>query len=136
MRKTARAIIIEDDKLLVFFRRKVKEGKKITYYAIPGGHVEGNETCEETVIRELKEEMNLDIEILGYLGNFVVDNQEENYYHAKISGGELQFGGEELERNSEDNYYEIRWLPISEIDNSGIRSIDLIKRAINLDYED
>ena len=49
MRKTARAIIFKDNKLLVFFRRKIKDGKEITYYAIPGGHVEVNETTEETV---------------------------------------------------------------------------------------
>ena len=136
MRKTARAIIIKDNKLLVFFRRKVNNGVENTYYAIPGGHVEGDETCEETVVRELKEEMNLNIEIVDYLGNFMVDNQEENYYYAKIVGGKLEFGGEELDRNSEDNYYEIRWLPIDDIDNSGIRSLDFIKKVINNYYED
>lgn len=130
MEKTARAIIIEDDKLLVFFRRKIKEGKEITYYAIPGGHVEGNDSLEDTVIRELKEEMNLDIEIKEYLGKLDIDNMEEHYYYAKIIGGELKFGGEELDRNSVDNYYEIRWIPISEIDNSGIKSIDLIKKVL------
>ena len=75
MEKTVRAVIIEDNKLLVFFRRKLVNNKMITYYALPGGHVEGNETLEETVIRELKEEMNLDIEILGYLGQMNVDNR-------------------------------------------------------------
>ena len=130
MRKTARAIIIEDNKLLVFFRRKIRDGKEITYYAIPGGHVEENETCEETVVRELKEEMNLDIEIISKLGSFVIENQEENYYQAKIVGGELMFGGEELERNCEDNFYEIRWLPISDLDNSGIRALDFIKKVL------
>ena len=130
MRKTSRAVIIDDNRLLVFFRRKVRDGKEVTYYAIPGGHVEENETMEETVVRELKEEMNLDIEILNYLGNLVVDNQEENYYYAKIVGGELCFGGEELEKCNDDNYYEIRWLPIEELDNSGIRSIDLIKKVL------
>ena len=108
MRKTSRAIIIDDDKLLTFFRRKIKDGREITYYAIPGGHLEDNETLEETVVRELKEEMNLDIEILGYLGKLEVDNQEENYYHAKIVGGELQFGGEELERY--ETYFRGFWI--------------------------
>ncbi len=135
MKKTARAVIIEDGKLLVFFRRKVKDGRVITYYAIPGGHLENNESLEETVIREIKEEMNLDINIRGYLGMLVFDNQEEYYYHAEVLGGKLQFGGEELERNSNSNYYEIRKLPLSELDNSGIRAIDLIKKAIVLDYE-
>ena len=136
MEKTARAIVFDDDKLLVFFRRKVKDGKEITYYALPGGHVEGDESFIETVVRELKEEMNLAINVLGYLGKLDVDNREEHYYHAKIVGGELQFGGEELDRNSSDNYYEIRWLPINELDNSGIRAIDLVKKAIRREYED
>lgn len=130
MIKTARAVIIQEDKLLVFFRRKIIDGKEITYYAIPGGHVEKGETCEETVIRELKEEMNIDIEIIKYLGNLIVDDKEENYYYAKIIGGELKFGGEELERNCNDNYYEIRWLSLSELDNSNIRAIHLIKKVI------
>ena len=130
MRKTARAIIIDDNKLLVFFRRKIINEKEIIYYAIPGGHVEDGESCKDTVIRELKEEMNLDIEVIDYLGKLVVDNQEENYYYAKIIGGILKFGGEELERNCEDNYYEIRWLPICELDNSGIRAIEFIKSVL------
>ena len=134
MVKTARAIIIEDNKLLVFFRRKTIDGKETIYYAIPGGHVEENETCEETVIRELKEEMNIDIEIIKYLGNLVVDNKEEYYYYARIIGGELKFGGEELERNSIDNYYEIRWLSLDDLDDSNIRAIDLIKMVLG--YED
>lgn len=130
MKKTARAIIIKDNKLLAFFRRKIKNGKEITYYAIPGGHLEDNETLEETCIREIKEELNLDIEIIDYLGNIIVDNQEEYYYYVNIIGGELCFGGEELERQSIDNYYEIRWISLDEIDNSGIRSIDLIKKVV------
>jgi len=134
MKKTVRAIIIEDNKLLVFFRRKLKDGKYITYYAIPGGHVENDETVDETVIRELKEEMNLDIEILSYLGELEAYNQVEYYYHAKIIGGELRFGGEELERNSEDNYYEIRWITIDEALSSDITAIDMIKKVVN-NYE-
>lgn len=131
-RKTARAVIISNNKLLVFFRRKINGGKEIAYYAIPGGHVELNETLEETCIRELKEEMNLDIEILEYLGSIFVDNQKE-YYYSKIVGGNLQFGGEELGRHSDKNYYEVRWLPISELNNSGIRSLDLIKKVIKIE---
>ena len=130
MKKTARAIIIKDNKLLVFFRRKIKDGKEITYYAIPGGHLEDGETLEETCIREIKEELNLDIEIIDYLGNIIVDNQEEYYYYVEIIGGELCFGGEELERQSRDNYYEIRWISLDDIDNSGIRAIDLIKKVV------
>ena len=131
MIKTSRAIIINDDKLLVFFRRKMIDGKEIIYYAIPGGHLEDGETLEDCVIRELKEEMNIDVRIISYLGNIIVDNKEENYFHCEIVGGELRFGGEELERCNEDNYYEIRWLDLNEIDDSGIRALSLIRKVIN-----
>ena len=131
MVKTSRAIIIKDNKLLVFFRRKIRNGKEVTYYAIPGGHVEENESLSDCVIRELKEEMNIDIRIISYLGNIIVENKEENYFHCEIIGGELKFGGEELERCTDDNYYEIRWLDLNKIDDSDIRAINLIKKVIN-----
>ena len=131
MRETVRAIIIQDGKLLVFFRRKLKDGKHITYYAIPGGHVEEGESIEETVIRELKEEMNLDIELVDYLGKLDAYNQVEHYFSAKIVGGELTFGGEELERNNSDNYYEVRWISIEEAMTSGITAVDFIKKVVN-----
>lgn len=135
MRKTARAIIIDDDKLLVFFRRKIVDGKEIVYYAIPGGHVEDGEMCEDTVIRELKEEMNLDIEIIDYLGKLNVNNQEENYYYAKIVGGNMCFGGEELERNCDENYYEIRWISINELNKDNMRAMDFVRKAMEVKNE-
>lgn len=129
MRKTARAIIIDDGRLLVFFRRKIRDGKVVTYYAIPGGHLEDNETLEDTVVRELKEEMNIDIKILDYLGMILVDNQEEHYYHCEIIAGDIKFGGEELDRCNDDNYYEIKWVPIDEIKSGEVRAIDFVRRV-------
>ena len=55
-RVSARAIIIENNKLLVMFRRTIKDGIVKEYYALLGGGVEGNETLEETVKREMMEE--------------------------------------------------------------------------------
>ena len=61
-RINGRAIIIDGDEVLLMFRRKIKDGIVNEYYAIPGGGKEENETIEECVIREIKEEFNLDIE--------------------------------------------------------------------------
>ena len=131
MEKTARAIIIKDNKLLVFFRRKIINGEVVTYYALPGGHVENGEMIEDTVVRELKEEMNLDIRVIRYLGKMVIDGIEENYFDCEIVGGELKFGGEELERNCDSNYYEIRWLGVNEISMSDIRALSFIEKVLN-----
>lgn len=130
MIKTARAIIIEDDALMTFYREKIKDGKKTCYYAIPGGHVEAGETPEDTVIRELKEELDIDIKIIKYLGNLIINNICEEYYLCKRINGVPILSGEEKERNCESNYYEFRYYPIDKLDSSGIKSIDLIKSVL------
>lgn len=50
-------VINENDEILVQMRVK-KDWSGLTF---PGGHVEDNETLEESVIREMKEETGLDI---------------------------------------------------------------------------
>ena len=131
MEVTSRAIIIEEKGLMVFYREKTVNGVKKCYYAIPGGHVEGGETCEETVKRELKEELNIDIEIIKELGYMMINGVKEVYFLCKRINGEPVLGGEELERNTKDNYYEFRYYPIDKLDESGIKALDFIKEALN-----
>ena len=61
-RISARAIIFEGDYFYALFRRKIKDGNIHEYYSIPGGGVEFDETLEETVKRELKEEFQVEKE--------------------------------------------------------------------------
>lgn len=59
------AIILKDDKVLVTQRsEKMKLPLK---WEFPGGKIEENETAEECILREIKEELNLEIEILKRL---------------------------------------------------------------------
>ena len=114
-RVSSRAIIIENDKILVMFRRKIKEGKVKEYYVIPGGGKEENETLEENVKRELFEEMNIKIGILVYLGKYESENTVEHYFHCNIIKGVPRLGGEEKERMTKDNYYEIRFEKLDDL---------------------
>jgi 8-oxo-dGTP pyrophosphatase MutT (NUDIX family) len=130
MRISGRAIIIEDGKLLTMFRRK--NGKE--YYVIPGGGQEKNESLEQTVIRELKEEFSVDIDIIGYLGAREYNETLGHYYHCKIKNGTPKLGGEELDRMSEDNYYEIRYLDLDKLDALDSDLIELVQKALNKEY--
>ena len=54
-RPSARAIIIKDNKIAMVY------SKKYDYYKFPGGGIKSNETNEETLIREVKEEVGLEV---------------------------------------------------------------------------
>lgn len=54
--KSCGAIILKDSKVLII---KQTSG----YWSFPKGHVENNETEEDTALREVKEEVNLDIKL-------------------------------------------------------------------------
>ncbi len=88
---------------------------KDTYY-IPGGKREGNETDEETLIRECKEELTIDIkkDTIKYYGTF------EAQAHGKAEGILVKmtcymadFEGQ-LEASSD--IQEIKWLDYNDLD--------------------
>ncbi|MDD5528164.1 MAG: NUDIX domain-containing protein [Patescibacteria group bacterium] len=56
---TASAIIVKDKKVLLVHHRK------LGVWLYPGGHVESYETPDQTVIREVREETGLSVEIIG-----------------------------------------------------------------------
>ena len=134
-RISSRAIIIENNKLLTFFRRKNKDGKIKEYYSLPGGGQEKGETLEENVIRELKEEFNVDIKIIDYLGKKESDNYIEHFFYCTIINRIPKLSGEELERNCQDNYYELRYININEIDKIDIFYKDMINKAVTYAQE-
>lgn len=135
-RVSSRGIIIEDGKVLTMFRRKIKDGIVKEYYVIPGGGIENNETLVENVTRELKEEFTIDIEVLGYLGKDEDEVSIANFFHCKRVNGEVKLSGEELERMSEDNYYEPRYIDINNLDKIDIIGKNMIMKAVNKEYID
>ncbi len=68
---TVGGYIIHEKKLLLIFH------KKLQIWLPPGGHIEPNETPDEAVKREVKEEVNLDIELLQYNRVFSGKNVRE-----------------------------------------------------------
>jgi|HubBroStandDraft_1064217.scaffolds.fasta_scaffold35581_4 8-oxo-dGTP diphosphatase len=66
---------------------------------LPGGYVEANESPEETVVRELKEELDLTVEILG-LSSVAYKAYDPNIslvYRCRIASGSPVPDGKEIE---------------------------------------
>lgn len=133
-RISGRAIIFDNDQVILLYRRKkTKDGIK-EYYAIPGGGQDEGETITDCVIRELQEEYNVKVNIKGYLGK-VGDEKALGYiYYCEIVEGTPVLGGEEKEQNNPDNYYEIQYIKVSELDNYNIleENKELIRKAYSL----
>jgi 8-oxo-dGTP diphosphatase len=64
--KTIDAVIEIGEEDIILIKRKYPPYKD--YYALPGGFIENNETAKEALIREVKEETNLDVQIIKKIG--------------------------------------------------------------------
>ena len=65
--------VIYDDKYRIFLCTSPKwEG-----YIIPGGKIEENETPKDALIREIKEELNIEIKNIEYVGRVKKEASEE-----------------------------------------------------------
>ena len=116
-------VIIHNNKLLTH------KDKKLNFYALLGGRVTIGEDSKNTLIREMKEELNKDIEITGYIGtveNFF-EHEGEKYHeiciiHKAEFIDEKDKSLEETIQNfegKEDLEYE--WVDLEKIDEYDIR---------------
>lgn len=119
-RISVRGIIETDKGLAVIFRRKIKGEKIIEYYTLPGGGVENEEDLKSTLTRELKEELNIEVNINELAFKTETDERIEYFYKCEYLNGTFELNGEEIERNTKENYYEPTFIPINKIDEFNI----------------
>lgn len=102
--RTAVAIVEFADRRILLIKRRTVPFKG--YWALPGGRVETGESVEEAVVREVKEETGLDIEIIRKIGEYrekgFKDGVEYDYTPAcfltKPIGGEIRTQESEIEQ--------------------------------------
>ena len=121
-RVSVRGLVLKDNELAVIFRRKIKGEKVEEYYAIPGGGVEENETLEEALIRELKEELNIEVNVKDLVFKIEQEDRIEYFYNCEYLSGTFELNGEEIERNCLENYYEPTFIPIDRINEFDVQN--------------
>ena len=110
------ALIVHEGKLLIV-KRGVEPAKG--KWSIPGGAVELGETVRDAVIREVKEECSLDVEIvlerpMDAIDNLIMSKDGRLQYHyvllqflVRLKGGTLKPASDALDA---------RWVPLDEVE--------------------
>ena len=132
---TVGLIINDKDELLVATR--AKDPAKGTY-DIPGGFVDLDETVEEGMRREIKEETNLDISALDYL--FSIPNHylyaDFQYFTVDLIFKCTVENFDNIQAN--DDVASLKFIPIQELDEStfGLNSISTLIKKLKQLYSD
>jgi len=115
---TARGIIIHRNKVLLF------RVKKSPWYYFPGGHIEFMESTDQTLAREIKEELGVGIRSSRYIGTIENFFFEHRYWHHVLENAFFvtlaSTSGRALEQHEE-----CEWVPLDRF-----KSMDVRPRAL------
>ena len=108
MRVRGSAIIVQEQKILVL-RYVYPKG---TVYAIPGGGLEPGESLDETLVREFREELSLEIELgpLQYVSDMMPQGKIPQTLHVVFLGNILS--GEPKLNPEHTSAAGFEWLPL------------------------
>jgi 8-oxo-dGTP diphosphatase len=124
VRVSAKAIIQDGDRYLVMRDADFIDGKiTAKYNDLPGGTIEYGENPEQALLREVKEEIGIDVKIEKFLGYWYFTN-ENNHFHVicltflcslvQATKENIQF---DIDHNPclEEKILEIEWVEKSQI---------------------
>lgn len=101
-RITSRAIIFCDNQIILMYR----ENNNRVYYTLPGGGLEDNEDLANCVIREIKEELGIDIIPQKEIYYYEDSKSIHHYFTSKWISGCFGTGqGEEYEKDNIGGIY-------------------------------
>ena len=107
MNKRAVGVIVRDDRILLM--KRIKNGR--SYLTFPGGSVEEGETEAEATVREMKEELSIDVTLGPLLFTLLVKERMHYYYLVKDFTGDVVLGSaDELSNLDKNNQYIPLWL--------------------------
>lgn len=114
-----RALVINGNKLLAM------RDENAPYYYLVGGKVEVDETAEEAVLREVREELEIEAEIIRpvfFAQNFYTDDFDKKKYHEivlyyllDVSNTELLSRGDKFVIHEGKHTLSFEWLDIDDL---------------------
>ena len=131
MHTSVRGIVNYNDKIVLIHRIKTKDdGTVRDYYVTPGGKIEENESHEEALRREIKEELGIEIEIKDLC--LELDDRDYNdsfqyFYNCNYKAGELGTG-DGPEFTDKENYKGV--FEIVLVDKKEISKLNLVPGKI------
>jgi 8-oxo-dGTP diphosphatase len=105
------AVVIQDNKILCVQRNENKYDYISKKWEFAGGKVEENEQLEETIKREILEELNLNIDVKSFL---IQVNHQYPDFKLKMDTFLCEINNGELELKEHIDY---KWLSVSELHN-------------------
>ena len=112
MRESCRAIIFKENKVVLIYRERENQ----RYYVFAGGGIEENETKEDCVIRECKEELGITVNPIKYSYKIIRDDLIQHFYLCEWRSGKLGTGNEEeYDINRKGGLQKPIFIPIEDI---------------------
>lgn len=108
----ARVIIYNPDLTAILLIHRQK--KQRNYWVVPGGGAKRSETPRETAIREINEELQIELTPAQLRQLFVIDDEYfflTDYRQKAVP----DISGEEKERSTSTNVYRPAWVSLSEL---------------------
>ena len=128
MHTSVRGIVNYNDKIVLIHRIKTKDdGTVRDYYVTPGGKIEENESHEEALRREIKEELGIEIEIKGLCLELDYNDSFQYFYNCNYKAGELGTG-DGPEFTDKENYKGV--FEIVLVDKKEISKLNLVPEKI------
>jgi len=119
MRTRSAAILIHNDSIALIERHR----SGMHYFTFPGGGVNGGETPEQAVLREVQEELGLEVRILRLVAKVWFRGNPQFFFLVEQVGGEFGTGtGEEYSsgRDPARGSYKPVWMPVTEAPSKNV----------------